>query len=270
MEPTPVVMISEASTPPGLAVAAHFAGTGARLVLNVTDEERADRVRAAAVAWPRAPGDWLVTVSPLTSTAEVERVLDDAWARYGGVDVLVYTHDRATPIRVEDGSEAVFDAILDANLTPAPLLTQAYGRRRAGRGGIVVYVGSIHDEKPTASSFAYAAAKGALKMLNREAALELGRQGIRVNLVEAGAMPGDAERFPSPLSDFYADWAEKAPSPDAPGWDRVAAVVGFLASDAAGFVQGAEIRVDGGLVLHYMDHKLRRFVVKEGPGRDRA
>jgi glucose 1-dehydrogenase len=246
----PVLLVSDGRSAVGAATARRARGAGFRVAVNVPGGP--------------APRDWdygaaLEPWRPGTAEALVDAVRE----RLGRLDAVALTGDVLVPVTVESGDEQVVRRVVHEIAKAAFCLTQAAARamdvRAGGQGGALVYVGSVHDEKPTGLSFAYAAAMGALKMLSREAALDLGRRGIRVNLVEAGALAGDGSRFASPLSDVYTDYDRKVPLPTGPGQpEDVADAVLWLLGDGARFVNGAEMRVDGGFTLHYMDHKMRR------------
>jgi NAD(P)-dependent dehydrogenase (short-subunit alcohol dehydrogenase family) len=248
----PVVLVSDGGNPVGLGIASRLRDRGFLVAVNLP----------GGVDGPPTGSDDLVFVRPAVTAGDAAGLVADVVGAAGRLDALVLTADVLIPVRVEDGEEAVFQEVLDRNVKTAFFLSQAAARvmdqGAGGPGGAIVYVGSIHGEKPTGVSFAYAAAMGALKMLSREAALDLGRRGVRVNLLEVGALQDADQRLSSNLSDVYADYARKIPLPSGPGGSEdVAEAVLFLLSPEAHFLHGAEIRLDGGFTLHYMDHKMR-------------
>jgi glucose 1-dehydrogenase len=186
-------------------------------------------------------------------------VRDRIGQRFGRLDILVHNHNVVERVRVEDCGESTYQRLLDANAKTAFLCTKVLGGWMAETGGgRIVYVSSIHGEKPTGASFVYAVAKGAVKMLCHEAALELGRHGVRANLIEMGPVAGDDERFASEITDIYRDYRYKVPFAELGTYDDLAHLVWFLALDESRFLNGSAIRLDGGFVLHYMDHKMKR------------
>lgn len=241
-------MITDAATAFGRAIAEKLANDGFALVLN-----RPDGIHEPFHL------DAKVTNNALTTPTLVEQLRDEIDGEFGRLDVVVHNQNRIEPVTIESCDDETFSRVLDENVRTAFWCTQVLGGYMGQAGaGQIVYISSIHDEKPTASSFLYSASKGAIKMLCREAALDLGRRGLCVNVIEMGPIAGDDERFASDLSDVYRDYQHKVPSTILGTPEDLANMVSFLASDASRFMNGAEIRMDGGFMLHYMDHKMKR------------
>ncbi|MCL6444639.1 MAG: SDR family oxidoreductase [Alicyclobacillus sp.] len=251
-----VAVITDADDEFGQAVARRLAADGMHLVLN--SRGFAQTMASAAQLERQHRIKVLVTRFDLTRSAGVEAFLAQIEDTFGGLSLFVHTNRAVVRMSIEACDDALFQSTLDANVTTAFLCTQIIGKRMAEAGsGQVVYVGSIHCEKPTGSAFLFSVSQGAVQMLCREAALELGRHGVRVNFVEMGPVAGDDERFASELSDLYLNYRRKIPAAELGTPEDLASVVSFLASSDARFVNGAEIRVDGGFLLHYMDHKMK-------------
>jgi 3alpha(or 20beta)-hydroxysteroid dehydrogenase len=187
------------------------------------------------------PDDWVSAV-------------DAAEARFGPISVLVNNAGLQTPpAPIEHTDPADWERALAVNTTGVFLGIRAVtpSLRRAG-GGSVVNIASTMAEVGTALFAPYTAAKWAVRGLTRTAALELGRDRIRVNSVHPGVVSTPFVHEPVPGSDLaIAD----AFSPDAFAVPRLAEprevtdVVLWLTSREAGFVTGAEFAVDGGLLL---------------------
>lgn len=124
--------------------------------------------------------------------------------------------------------------------------------------GKIIYVSTIHAEKPTGSAFTYSIAKGAVKMLSKEASLVLGRYGVSVNTIELGPLPSDNAIFQSTLSTLYDDYEYKVPNALLGSDEDLAELVAFLSSDYSRYMNGADIRLDGGFLLHYMNFKMKK------------
>jgi 3-oxoacyl-[acyl-carrier protein] reductase len=135
-------------------------------------------------------------------------------------------------------------AILDTNLTSAFSCTQAAAEVMTG-GGAVVHIASTEATQPTAGHAHYSTAKAALVMHARNAALEYGARGIRVNAVSPGLIerPGIADAWP----DGVRRWHEAAPLTRLGAPADVANACVFLASPLAGWITGQNLVVDGGV-----------------------
>lgn len=251
------VFLTEADSDAGKAIFRRLAEEGASFILNSASNGEAI---ADELAHSRSLGCRTIVVNvDLCSPEAVSGMLDSAADQLGPVDVLVHNNDLMEPGTVEHGSEEWFRRHLDYNTKSAFICTQAVGRQMTAREtGKIVFVSSIHAEKPTASSFAYSASKGAVKMLSREAALSLGRFGVTVNSIEFGPVEGDDERFSSELSLLYEHYQYKVPNAVLGTHEDLAELVLFLATDQSRYINGADIRMDGGFLMHYLDDKMKR------------
>jgi NAD(P)-dependent dehydrogenase (short-subunit alcohol dehydrogenase family) len=214
-----------------LALAAH----GAEVVC-------ADRDADAAAA----------TAADCRGTAYPLDVLDRAAVRQaaedlGAVDVLVFTAATNVRKRLLDYSDAEFDRVVDLNLRASFDLIRAFGRGMAGRGrGSVIGFTSIRAVTVEPGQGVYAATKAGLVQLLRTAAAELGPQGVRVNAVAPGVVetPLTAQIRADP--EWHAAYAAKSALGRWAQPEELAGAVVYLASDAASFVTGSVLTVDGG------------------------
>ncbi|MCY0875352.1 MAG: SDR family NAD(P)-dependent oxidoreductase [Firmicutes bacterium] len=253
-----VAFITDASSPSGQAVARRLAADGYALALHDASSAPRSANQSAAIDASRVTA--MRTSGPLTSLEAVQKVTDQVVQALGPIDVLVHNPEQVVRVPVELCTEEQFQSAVDDHVKSAFFCTQHIGAQMAAREqGQILYVSSIHDEKPTGSAFLYSIAKGAIKMLCREAALSLGRHGVRVNVIEMGPIAGDDERFASDISDLYVNYETKVPSAQLGTVDDLAHLIGFLVSDEARYLNGADVRLDGGFLLHYMDHKMKKL-----------
>jgi glucose 1-dehydrogenase len=252
-----IIFITDADSNSGKTLINRLADEGAHFILNsVSDGEEIQ----SNIAYCQTQGSKVKIVNiDLCKSSEVGSMLETAAQHLGTVDVLIHNNNAVISTSVEICSEELFLQIMDANTKSAFICTQAIGKQMATKqSGKVIYISSIHAEKPTGSSFVYSVSKGALKMLSREAALILGRYGVNVNTIELGPVEGDREKFKSDISTLYDAYQYKVPNAVLGNNDDLAQVVLYLSTNEARHVNGADIRVDGGFVLHYMDHKMKK------------
>ncbi|WP_059045683.1 SDR family NAD(P)-dependent oxidoreductase [Paenibacillus rubinfantis] len=256
-QPAQVILLTDADNPVGKAMIRRFAGEGAHFLLN---SESNGTAAIAEIDFAKASGSKVIVRNvDLSADAGASELVLLAERELGPLDVLIHNNDRLVSMSIEGGPEPSYREVINANAKSAFLCARAAGKVMAPReSGCILFVSSIHAEKPTGSSFAYSASKGAIKMLAKEAALELGRHGIRVNTIEVGPLEGDNERFQSSLTTLYRSYDTKVPSARLGTAEDIANVACFLASEEARYVNGADLRLDGGFLLHYMDHKMKQ------------
>jgi len=188
------------------------------------------------------------------SEAEMKKLLGLILEQIGDVNYLIHTDNIIFRSSIEEISEEDFKKYLDRNAKSAFFTTKVFGEHMAKSGkGAILYLSSLHDEKPTGCAFTYSAAKGAVKMLCKEAALFYGRKGIRVNLIEMDCTEDQADQLDSLLIPFHYDSETKIPLRRRAKPEDCAGAAAFLLSSDAAFINGAEIRIDGGHLLYYYD-----------------
>jgi NAD(P)-dependent dehydrogenase (short-subunit alcohol dehydrogenase family) len=234
-----VAIITGAASGIGLATAKRLGQEGARIVIADLNEEKAraaaDEVRAAG-----APDAW-ASACDVSREEQVEATFAGVISRFGRVDVVVNNAGLMVfkPITETTGGDWL--RILSVDLLGAFYFTkQAFLKMKPG--GAIVNVSSIHAEETEPLVASYAAAKAALLSLTRSAALEGKPKGIRVNAILPGAVD-------TPMlwdNPNVKSGEEKIDKADVGRPEDVAAVIAYLASDDAAFVQGAAVRVDGG------------------------
>jgi 3alpha(or 20beta)-hydroxysteroid dehydrogenase len=235
----------------GTATAVAMARAGARVLLVDLD---AARLAVAADAVAATGAEVHTQVADVTSSAAVKGYVGAALDAFGRIDVLFNNAAIIGPIgALSEYDEDAFDRIMAVNVRGVFLgLRHVLPVMLAQRSGSVVNTGSLSSERGLPGTPAYNAAKHAVLGLTRSAAAEVAAAGVRVNAVLPGMIDTPmlaevASGFPDPQA---AKRAAEGVSPQGrlgqP--DEVAAVVVFLASDAASLVNGAAWEVDGGIL----------------------
>lgn len=230
--------IAEALAGAGADVAVHYHGDGT-LASELVDRLRASGRRAFALA-----GD---LADPAAGRTLVRRAIDDL----GALDVLVSCAAVLSRVPFLDLTDAEWDRIHAVNLRGYFITGQEAARHMVARGagGRIIMVSSVNQVTVNRGIAHYAATKGGVMQLAKAMALELAPTGITVNLIAPGTIETDLNR------DFLAEAGNRRAKLGLIPMDRigrpedVAGAAVFLASEAAAYVTGATIVVDGGLTL---------------------
>jgi glucose 1-dehydrogenase len=251
------VLITGASSGIGAGMAADFAQAGAAVVVNHHGQAR----EAAAVVRQIIDkgGRAAAAEGDVSRPADVQAIFDVATQRFGGVDILVANagiqKDAAfTEITLED-----WRAALDVDLTGAFLCAQEAVRRFRRQGldpsrskalGKVLFTSSVHQVIPWAGHANYAAAKGGVKMLMETMAQELAPERIRVNAIAPGAIQTSINQAAWSTQAAKRKLLKLIPYGRIGQPQDVADAAVWLASDAADYVVGTTLFVDGGMSVY--------------------
>ncbi len=240
-----LALVTGSSTGIGYALARGLAQAGARVVLNGRDTARL----AAALAALQAEGlavesrafDVCDAVAAEAAVAEIE-------AEHGALDILINNAGITRRGAFHEMPIADWQAVLRTNVDSAFIVGQAVARRMVARGrGNIINICSVMSEVGRPGTAAYAASKGALKMLTKGMAIDLAPHGIRVNGIGPGYFQTELTAGLVADETFNAWLIHRTPARRWGQVDELAPVAVFLASDAARFINGHILYVDGGV-----------------------
>ncbi len=239
-------IVTGASGGIGAGIARRFAEAGANVVCHYNSNREAAEQVVAAIG--QAGGKAVAMQADISGEAGAAKLVADAAARFGGLDILINNAGQQPVKALAEVSEAEWNAMMAANAAGPFLLVRAMvaALREAGRGGSVVNIASIEGHHPAPWHGHYATSKAALLMFTKAAALEFGEFGIRVNAVCPGLIHRDGieEGWPEGV----ARWQAAAPLKRLGRPEDIADACLFLASDAARWITGADLVVDGGVL----------------------
>jgi NAD(P)-dependent dehydrogenase (short-subunit alcohol dehydrogenase family) len=230
----------------GRATAAALAASGLDVGVTWHNDEAGAQDTAAEVRKAGANAEIAhLDTSDLGSCGDV---IDDLAGRLGGVDVFVNNAGTGSATLALDMPLDEWRHVVATDLDGAFVCLQRAARRmvRAGQGGRLIAVTSVHEHQPRVGSAAYDAAKHGLGGLMKTLALELGQYGITANCVAPGeiATPMTGQEDQDPHTEHRPGVPLGRPG-DA---REIAAVIAFLASAQASYVTGASWPVDGGML----------------------
>lgn len=239
------ILVTGASSGIGRSVARALSLLGARLVLVARNRER-----LLETLEQLAPGEHAVLELDLTQEESLVTRLREV-AAAGKLDGLVHCAGVHATVPLKALSLSKWDELLRVNLTAAMALTQGFRHAQVSNaGGSVVLVGSVMSLVGQAGSVAYCASKAGLVGLTKAAALELAKEKKRINLVCPGMVKTEMQdRFSSLVGDDGLQKVEDMHPLGLGGAEDVAYGVAYLLSDAAKWVTGSTLVIDGGYTV---------------------
>jgi NAD(P)-dependent dehydrogenase (short-subunit alcohol dehydrogenase family) len=236
-----VAIVTAAARGLGRAAAARLHERGASVVVNVRDGERAESVA-------RSIGDHVLGVAGDIAAADVpEELVRRTVERFGRLDIIVNNAALARPTRFPQLSADEWRLALEVNMTaPFLLIKAAFPVMKAQKYGRIVNVSSTAGRSvSTLGGAHYTASKAGLLGLTRAAAKELGPHGITVNAICPGMIDTELTRETA-SPDVLEKLAASFPVPRLGTALEVADLICFAASEAAGYITGASLDINGG------------------------
>ncbi|NJO00206.1 MAG: 3-oxoacyl-ACP reductase FabG [Anaerolineales bacterium] len=241
-----VAIVTGSGSGLGSGIALRFAEAGAAVVVNYRSS--AAGAQAVVAQIEAAGGRASAVQADVTQKTSVESLIQQTLDAFGRLDVLVNNAGLYPLSTLVEMSEAEWDEVVNSNLRSTFLCTQAAAKQMIvqGQGGAIVNIASIEAENPAPMHSHYNAAKGGVVMHTAAAANELGLYGIRVNSVSPGLIwrEGIEQGWPDGVERFL----KAAPLGRLGRPDDIADACLFLASPAARWITGANLRVDGGVM----------------------
>ena len=246
-----VALVTGSSSGIGQGIAVRFAKDGADVLVNfVGDADGANETKQQIESLGRKA---VTLKADVSKVAECQALVKAGLDAFGKLDILVNNAGIEKGAEFVDVTEEDYDKVRDVNLKGVFFTTQAFVKAALNNNqpGRVINVSSVHEDMVFPHFASYCAAKGGVRMLMRDLAVELGPKNITVNNIAPGAII-------TPINKSMMDDKPKLnallaniPLGRLGTVDDVAALASFLASDEAAYVTGSTYFVDGGLIRNY-------------------
>ncbi|KAI5613267.1 hypothetical protein C0J50_11627 [Silurus asotus] len=243
-----VALITGASSGIGAGTALLFARLGAQLALNGRDMDNLSKVaKECEECGGKTP---LLVPGDLTDEDTVRKTVTETIAHFGHLDVLINSAGILAMGSIETTDLAQYDKVMNVNVRSVYHLTQLCVPHLIQTKGCIVNVSSVNGQRSFPGVLAYCMSKSAIDQFTRCVALELAPKQVRVNSVGPGVIITEVHKRAGLDEEQYKQFLEKCKVTHALGRpgevEEVAQAIAFLASDAATFITGVNLPVDGG------------------------
>lgn len=250
-------LVTGASSGIGEGIARALAAAGASVVVNYSSS--ADAAHRVADDIKSHGVDTLVIRADVSRESDVEAMFAQMLGAWGAIDILVSNSGLQRDAPVTEMTLEQWTTVIGVNLTGAFLCARAAARAMIRQGvrptvsraaGKIVCISSVHEIIPWAGHVNYAASKGGLKLFMQSLAQELAPHRIRVNSIAPGAIQTPINRSAWQTPEALTSLLQLIPYGRIGKPEDIGHVAAWLASDAADYVHGQTIVVDGGMTLY--------------------
>jgi NAD(P)-dependent dehydrogenase (short-subunit alcohol dehydrogenase family) len=230
----------------GLALTRGLAQAGADVV---PTGRRAEQVQSAAAEVEALGRRSMAQTCDVTDNASLERLLESVCKEFGSVQILVNCAGRTKKMATLDFPESEWDAILETNLKGTLRACRVFGRHMIEKGyGRIINIGSLSSFVGLYEVAAYGASKAGVASLTKTLAIEWAKSGVCVNALIPGVLRTDLNAALLDGTERGREFLMRTPMKRFGKLDELAGAAVFLASDAASFVTGHLLVVDGGIL----------------------
>ncbi len=237
-----IALITGGASGLGEAIAHDYVKNGAAVVIGDVNGDAANRVADDINA---KGGRAIALEVDVSDESSVLRLVDDAVARLGPIDILVNSAGIAKLIPFLEVRVADFDLVQNVNVRGTFLVAQAVAKQMVGRGGVIINIASASGRRGNYGRTVYGPGKAAVVRLTEIMAIELAEHDIRVNVIAPGPIETPIVA-PNLTEEGRKSWTNVVPMARWGRPDEIATVATFLACDDSSFVTGHCLDVDGG------------------------
>jgi NAD(P)-dependent dehydrogenase (short-subunit alcohol dehydrogenase family) len=240
-----IAVITGGGTGIGKSIAAGLAEAGATVVLCGRRRHKCEE--ACREIGTKTGSEAYACRCDVTDKKQIEGFVKDIVNRFGHIHILVNNAGVASNYHALDLPEEEWDRVLDTNLKGCFLFSQAVGKfMAAAKSGTIINIGSQLGDVAKPNRAHYSTSKGGIKILTKALAVDLAAYGIRVNAVAPGPVETEMARPALSDPDLKSKILEHIPLGRIGQSDDICGAVVFLASDAASYITGVTLYVDGG------------------------
>ncbi len=241
-----VAVVTGASKGIGASIAKALAAEGAAVVVNyASSKQGAERVVSEIV---EKGGKAIAVQGDVAIAGDVQRIFAETKQAFGGLDVLVNNAGVYQFAALDDITEEQFHRHFNTNVLGLILATREAAKHFNGQGGTIINIGSTVTQLTPPTTAVYTATKGAVDVITRVLAKELGPKKIRVNSINPGVVETEGVQAAGFLgSDFQKQLEAQTPLGRIAQPEDIAPVAVFLASDDSGWLTGETVLASGGL-----------------------
>jgi glucose 1-dehydrogenase len=199
----------------------------------------------------RSGGKAFAIQADVGKAADAQRLIAETVEKLGSVRILVNNAGIEQEMPFLEITEEAWDRMIDTDLKGPFLCAQAAAREmaRAGKGGTIINISSVHEDLPFPGYTPYCAAKGGLRMMCRNMASELAQYNINVVNVGPGAIATPINRATLESAEKTRALEQAIPLNRIGSPEEIASLVAFLSTDQASYITGTTIFIDGGLMI---------------------
>lgn len=246
-----VAVISGASSGIGQAIAVRLGAEGAAVVIDYVGKP--DGAEATCQAIEKAGGKAIIVQGDVSVVADNQNLIEQAYKAFGKCNILVNNAGIEISSDFWEVTEEQYDKVIDINLKGAFFLSQAFVKPliQNKQPGRIINISSVHEDMVFPHFDSYAAAKGGLRMLMRNLAVELGPHGITANNIAPGAIITPINKGLLENKQQLDALLANIPLGRMGTTSEIAGLAAYLASDEAGYITGSTFIIDGGLIRNY-------------------
>lgn len=243
-----VIVVTGGNSGIGAAICDAAGREGAKVVIDYV--ARPDAAQALDDEITQEGSEAISVDADVSQVSDLRKLLDAAVAECGRLDIWVNNAGIETRTSLLDSTEADFDKVLAVNLKSAFFGSQVAAKQfiAQGGGGVIVNISSVHEDWPMPGNTPYCVSKGGMRMLTRNAGVELGPHGIRVLGIGPGAVDTPINASTSADPEKLAALNTSIPLGRMATPEEIGETVVFLASGRAGYTTATTVFVDGGLM----------------------